>query len=127
MKVNIGKLLKHLKLFLLPLNVKISVSIDILKLHSFFPLQNPSILLSHLRMKEISWKQHNWGVRWEGSLNKFQFDHLLDLSDYLLYFTTEFCGKWREKSPLDVYYAPIVYYYIRDHLKSQWLKMIIID
>lgn len=82
MKVNIGKLLKHLKLFLLSLNVKISVSIDILKLHSFFSLQNPSILLSHLGMKEISWKQHNRGMRWEGSLNKFQFDHLLDLSEY---------------------------------------------
>lgn len=55
MKVNIGKLLKHLKLFLLPSNVKISVSIDILKLHSFFFFfQNPSILLPHLGMKEIT-------------------------------------------------------------------------
>lgn len=77
-------------------------------------------------MKEISWKQHNRGARWEGSLSKFQFVHLLDLSEYWLYFTTEFCGKWREKSSLDVSYAPIVYCYIRDHLKSQWLKILII-
>lgn len=81
MKVNIGKLLKHPKLFFLPSNVKIPVSIDIFKLHAFSKIL--LILSVSLRNERNNLVGNStfWGEG-EWSLNTFQCDHLLDLGRY---------------------------------------------
>lgn len=87
-------------------------------------LKNPT-LLSHLGMKEITSSERvQPGVRWEGILSKFQFDRLLDLGRY--YALPLSPVETGEKNHLLMFpTAPIVYRYIRNHLKSQWLKIII--
>jgi hypothetical protein len=81
MKVNIEKLLKHPKLFFLPSNVKIPISTDILKLHFSFKILLS--LVSYLGKKEVTWLEvAQLLAGWEGSLNKFQLELLLDFDRY---------------------------------------------